>query len=104
MKRKGYEAQFIAVRLHSMCEQLASSGIHINEKAVREAVKQLSKTAAVGLQYFLDTESTAVTVVRTHTTSNNTKSAKCIFIIKDDISSAIVDQLYSSELLIIQFA
>ena len=98
VKRKGCEAAFIAVRLHSMCKQLASSDIYINEKAVREAVKHFSKSAAFGLQYFLDAESSAITVVRTRT-SSNTKSAKCVFVNKDDVTDDIIDKLYSSKLL-----
>ena len=92
IERFGSGEKSVAVRLHPMVQALAKGGVHVNEREIRAAAKQLYGPAHCGVQYFLDPERQSPKPIR-HKTCGNTKGARCIFIKYRDVGAPTIDML-----------
>lgn len=88
----------MAVRLHPLIQALNCSGLHIDERSVRDEVKHRYGKSSSGTQHFLDESHQSPKPVHNRKYSN-TKVAKCIFIAYHDVGKQVIKDIKSSKLL-----
>ena len=98
IERGGCGGTCLAVRLHPLIAAFNGSGVHIDERSVREEIKRKYGKSSSGTQHFLDESHRSPKPIRNRKYCN-TKVAKCIFVAYRDVNEEIIKNIKSSRLL-----
>ena len=98
IERAGCGGTFLAVRLHPLIQEFHSSGLHIDERSIKDVVKQQYGKSSSRTQHFLDESHQSPKSVRNWNYSN-TKVAKCIFIAYWNVGDQVIKDIKSSKML-----